>query len=569
VVTETGPQSSGEIAGTDSVDGDNIDPADALRSALDQWTARLGTDHVLTGPDALDRVMRSTLPQGTTPHAVLRPADADEVAEIARIAQRWRVPLYPISRGRNWGYGDACAVTDGQVIVDLGRMNRILEIDDELAYAVLEPGVSQKQLSDALRERGGKLWLDCTGAGDDASVVGNILERGFGHTPYGNRVQTVCGMDVVLADGRILRTGFGHYDRAQTRYLFPYGLGPSLDGLFMQSGMGIVTRLGLWLMPKPESFNLFLCSVERHEDVVAVIDALRPLRLDGTLRSIIHIGNDLRVLSGAMTFPHDLAGGATALPDAVRARLRNEAQIGAWMVAGSLYGRREQVAAARRALTRALRGPGRKLNFLGEDLLAHGERVAGLIGWTRWGRKLAGRIATARSLFDLNRGVPSRRFLAGAYWRYPGGLPDHFPDQADPARDRCGLLWLSPVLPMRGAAALDLHDRIDPIFRRHGFDLFITISMINERALGAVLTVAYDHSDAAETARAKACYDELFRTIMDAGYIPYRVGIQSMGELALGSEVFWDVTAALKEAIDPQAIMSPGRYDPMRVRRDR
>jgi 4-cresol dehydrogenase (hydroxylating) len=42
-----------------------------------------------------------------------------------------------------------------------------------------------------------------------------------------------------------------------------------------------------------------------------------------------------------------------------------------------------------------------------------------------------------------------------------------------------------------------------------------------------------------------------------------------MGELALGSEVFWDVTAALKEAIDPQAIMSPGRYDPMRARRDR
>jgi 4-cresol dehydrogenase (hydroxylating) len=66
-------------------------------------------------------------------------------------------------------------------------MNRIIEVDDELAYAVIEPGVTQGQLAAHLAQRDVRLWVDCTGAGPDTSIVGNVLERGFGHSPYGNR----------------------------------------------------------------------------------------------------------------------------------------------------------------------------------------------------------------------------------------------------------------------------------------------------------------------------------------------------------------------------------------------
>src|SRR3546814_2487331 len=100
----------------------------------------------------------------------------------------------------------SCPPTEGQVLLDLGRMDRIVEIDERLAYAVIEPGVTQGQLSSRLEERGLALALDCTGAGTEASIVGNILERGFGHTPYGGPLRTVSGLAGVHADGPVLQT---------------------------------------------------------------------------------------------------------------------------------------------------------------------------------------------------------------------------------------------------------------------------------------------------------------------------------------------------------------------------
>ena len=111
------------------------------------------------------------------------------------------------------------------------------------------------------------LWLDCTGSGPEASILGNTLERGFGHTPYGDHFLNSCGMEVILGDGRQLNTGFGHYAGAQTTYTFKYGIGPFIDGLFTQSNFGIVTKLGIWLMPEPEMCKMFYCTVPKNEDL--------------------------------------------------------------------------------------------------------------------------------------------------------------------------------------------------------------------------------------------------------------------------------------------------------------
>src|SRR3546814_6231657 len=81
------------------------------------------------------------------------PATQAEVVAAVKTAAQHCVPLYPISRGKSWGYGDACPVTAGNVILDLSRMNRIREVDPALAYAVIEPGVTQGQLSEHLRAR--------------------------------------------------------------------------------------------------------------------------------------------------------------------------------------------------------------------------------------------------------------------------------------------------------------------------------------------------------------------------------------------------------------------------------
>ena len=534
----------------------------ALGEAVRRWRVALGDAHVAAeGPELAAR-SRSTLPRSARPIAVLRPGSREEVIDALRIAAGCGIPLYPISAGRNWGYGDACPPTEGQALLDLGRMNRIVEADERLAYAVIEPGVTQGQLSGWLDERKLALTLDCTGAGPDASIVGNILERGFGHTPYGDRLRTVCGLEVVLADGRVLNTGFGHYAGARNAQVFPYGVGPALDGLFTQSGMGVVTRMGVWLMPRPEAYQIFLCSVERDSDLAAVVEVVRRLKLDGTLRSVVHVGNDLRLISGAGA-PAERSDGA--LSAAQRAALRQRAGIGAWTVVGGLYGDAGQVAASRRRIKRALMGEGRKTVFFDERRLGQAERIAAALARLPLARGLAGRLASLRALFELNRGKPSNRFLAGAYWRRKGGMPGGGP--TDPAADGCGLMWLSPVIPATGEAAVELVGLVEPIFNRHGFDAFLTLSTITDRALGAVFTICYDRYDPGEAARAEACYGEAFDAVVAAGFPPYRVGLQSMPRLARHSSVFWDVAAELKAALDPHGLIAPGRYDPARAGR--
>ncbi len=525
----------------------------------------VGVDQVRDDDITIERYARSTASRSTRALAVVTPSSAGQVAELVKVARRHQTPLYPVSTGKNWGYGDACPVGGGQVIVELSRMNRIIEVDPTLAYAVIEPGVTQQQLSDYLIEHKLDLWIDCTGAGPDTSFMGNILERGFGHSPYGNRLQHVAGMQVVLASGEVLDTGFGHYPNAKATHLFPYGVGPFLDGLFTQSNFGIVTRIGIWLMPKSDCINHFFCTVDQHDDIGPVVDALRPLRMNGTLRSIIHIGNDLRVISGGTVYPRERAANALPLPESLRAALREGAGVGAWTVSGALYGTERQVAAARHALRQALRGTAARTTILTERKLRLGALLANLLGATAAGKRLRARVDLGESLFAMNRGVPNGRFLAGAYWRRRGGLPSDFPKRANPAQDNCGLLWVSPILPLRGADLLALHRLVEPVFKAHRFDLFVTFSMINERSLGGVITVAYDKDDEDEVARAKACYQALFDLCMAAGYVPYRVGNQSMAELDPNGDVFWETVRNIKAALDPDGLISPGRYAPPRL----
>lgn len=526
--------------------------------ALEAWRQVLGAEHVLADDSARDRLSRTTGTSSTRPLAVLRPDSTEEVQEIVRIASRFGVALYPISRGRNWGYGDACAPQSGAAIVDLGRMNRILELDLELGYVVIEPGVTQGQLSDHLRQNGTGLWADVTGAGREASLVGNTLDRGFGHTPYGDHVEHTCGMDVVLADGRILRTGFGHYENAKAARVYRYGVGPSLDGLFCQSGLGIVTRIGLWLMPEPERFQAFVITVSKDEDLEDLIDRLARLRREGVLCSSVHVFNDLRLISGRTRYPWERAEGQTPLPTELRAELRLEHGVGAWNVAGALYGTRETVSAARRALKRMLGGGYRPL-FLDDARLRRLDQVRRVLGWFGLGSSLGEKIASARMLVEILQGIPNDGALPGASWRVRGDDP---PAERSSIGAHAGLMWVSPMLPARGRDARAVVNLLEPIYTRFGFESLVSFTLITPRAMCCITNLAFDKRIPEEVARAGACYDALMQVLMDSGYVPYRTSPRGVKVLQQGSQVFWEVTRTLKEALDPQGIISPGRYQP-------
>ena len=110
-----------------------------MTDALHGWERALGAANVATDAATLNRYARTTLEQGTRPFCVLYPHSTDDVRAVVRIAAEQGIVVYPISRGRNWGYGDACAPAPGAAIVDLSRMDGILEVNTELGYAVIEP----------------------------------------------------------------------------------------------------------------------------------------------------------------------------------------------------------------------------------------------------------------------------------------------------------------------------------------------------------------------------------------------------------------------------------------------
>src|SRR5262245_35073925 len=98
-----------------------------LPSALSEFRRIVGSEYLLTG-DETQRYGWCTLPLRRQISAVLCPASLEQVKEIVRVASTHGIPLYPISTGNNWGYGSALPVRDHNVILDLSRLNRIIEV---------------------------------------------------------------------------------------------------------------------------------------------------------------------------------------------------------------------------------------------------------------------------------------------------------------------------------------------------------------------------------------------------------------------------------------------------------
>jgi 4-cresol dehydrogenase (hydroxylating) len=161
-------------------------------AALDEWRQVLGSDFVIVDPALRRQAETATFSTRQRIPVILRPANRDQVQACVRIANAQGIPLYPISSGKNWGYGSRVPPADGCALLDLGRLSRILELNEELAYVTVEPGVTQRQLHELLLERRSRLWMDATGSSPECSLIGNAMERGFGHTPYGDHYNHVA-----------------------------------------------------------------------------------------------------------------------------------------------------------------------------------------------------------------------------------------------------------------------------------------------------------------------------------------------------------------------------------------
>jgi 4-cresol dehydrogenase (hydroxylating) len=498
--------------------------------AIDAFTAALGADKVLTSDEDL-REFRDPFQHASwdeyTASAVVMPTSVEEIQAVLRIANEHRVPLWTHGTGRNNGYGGPAPRVRGSVIVALRNMNRVLEINEELGYAVVEPGVRWFDLYEAIKAGGHRLMLSIADLGW-GSVVGNTLDHGATYMPYGVDMGMQCGMEVVLADGTVMRTGMGAMPGNKAWHVYKRGLGPTPDQLFMQSNYGIVTKMGVWLLPYPEVYMPLWLRVWKDDDLAPVVDTLRTLMLDDTIRMVPQIINTVlmaSVFSGRDQWWQE--------PGPIRSdvidRMARELEIGRWMVRFALYGD-EQVVDYRFNKIR--------------------EAFGRIEGAEVWGAKCAPEdIPNLEHPAErIQGGVPNLEWNAMTGW-YGG--------------EEGGHIGFSPVAPMTGHDALAVRDLLRGMIEESGLDYMAALIPINARSFIHVAMVIFDTKNEPQV---RAAYDVTKRLVREAakrGYGEYRAHLDFM-DLAADQYSFNDhayrrFTEKIKDALDPNGILSPGK----------
>jgi len=491
--------------------------------AIKAMRSVVGDEWVFGDPEAVMPWGKVYVPDPNGRHVPLGavcPRTVEEVQEIVRIANKYKQPIWPISTGKNMGYGMAAPATPGQIVLDLKRMNRILEVDADLGTCLIEPGVTYQQLKDYLDDNNIPLWIDVPTVGPIASPVGNTLDRGVGYTPYGEHFTFQCGMEVVLPNAEILRTGMGSIEGSTAWQAFKWGYGPYVDGLFTQSNFGIVTKMGMWLMPRPPVYKPFMIRHDNMADVPKIIEAMRPLRVSSL------VANCNLMMSASYQLAmfkrrNEIVPDGQPLDDASVKKAAKANGLGMWNTYFALYGT-EQTVAAIEPIIRA------QLTASSGEVLTAAE-----MGDNPWFHHHATLMEGGLNLDEIGL----------LRWRGAGG----------------GLAWFAPVAAAKGAEAEGQTKLAREILDKHGFD-YTAAYAIGWRDLHHIIALLYDKSDPEQEKKADACYQDLVTTFGKKGWASSRTGVNSMELVAQQyGQTNRDFNKLLKNAIDPNGVIAPGK----------
>jgi len=433
------------------------------------------------------------------PALVVRPASTGEVQALVRIAVEEQASLTPRVAGSN--VGGLAIPPEGGVVVDLRRMNRILEVNQEDMVALIEPGVTWEQLKAHLAEHQIPLRMGYPLSPPDTSIVANCLLDGLGNLSlrYGAMADWIGGLEVVLPDGTLCRTGAG----AASPIWFGRGPLPDLTGLFVsaQGTTGIVTTMAFQLWPQP------------------------PFRR----RTFVLV--------------HDRNGAFSAMRELARRMVCDDVGGLSWPTGKMLFG-----------VDRPLeRDPGEPEFFLYLDIGAWSQRELTLrfelvqevleelrAGGFRYEEPLdLPTLLRLNPLFAKFADFPTRlEFLVDA----PGG----------------GLSWVGTYGPMSRFEAYG--DRGVEIMERQRMPPIVVSRPMKGGHFGVMRFIStFDKQSAEERARVRTMNRELVLAGLELGFIPYKTPPWVVAEL-LGPRLdpgFRTLLGRVRAALDPHGLMSP------------
>lgn len=467
----------------------------------------------------------------------LAPDSAEQVQAIMRIANEYRIPVYPVSTGRNLGYGGSAPVLSGSVVLDLKRMNRIIEVNEENAFALVEPGVSYFDLYRYIQDRGLNLWIDCPDPGW-GSLIGNALDRGCGYTvnPYRDHFEAHCGMEVVLADGDTLRTGMGALPGSETWQQFRWGFGPWVDGIFSQSNFGVVTKMGFWLYPAPETFRSVSVQVPRYNDIHALVEATASIMYSGVMNAGTGLQSPMQF--AMLQEPEMEERYFRANEEDIRFlddyAISNN--IPFWSSQLKFYGPREVVDASYEYAKR-------HFSHIPDVSFQDGETLTFPLTEEEI-------MATSD---EQHIGVPTLSVFSL-------GVRSAF--NPEPA---FGHLGFSPVIPMTGEAVLESQRVLTKTLRDMGGETVFNVFPQSYHQRTFVILIGFSIADDVDKNRkTREIFRELIRVAAEHGWGEYRTHTAFMDDCAdvysYNNNALWRLHESIKDAVDPNGIISAGRY---------
>lgn len=499
-----------------------------LDAAIVEMQAAIGADNVLTDPAALADHGDPFGPPGEwyRPGAVLLPGSVEEVQAVLRIANRHGTPVWTSSQGRNKGYGGGAPRVSGSFGLSLRRMNRVLEVDEENCMALVEPGVRFFDLYDHLRATGSKLWMSCPDLGG-GSIIGNALEHGVGYTPLGDHFGQHCGMEVVLPDGDVLRTGMGGMSNPANWLIYPHSAGPSWDGIFSQSNYGIVTKMGVALMHPPEVYAPGWLMLDSEEQFGPFLEVLRPLMIDGTISNQPMIINAVCAAS-AFGERRQWYEGTDSIPEEVLDRIAQTPGFGRWVMRFAVQGDAPVVAHNRAKIERAFAAiPGASVVFEQFD----GHNLPEL----------------TNPHHVVQAGIPSMALDQMTRWY--GGVDG-------------GHIGFSCAMPIAGKDGCAIRDLTRKVLNERGLDYSAAI-IVGKRSMIHVALVVFDTTNEAQTRGAYAAVKAMLAPAARLGYGEYRSHLDFMDEVAalydFNDNAQRRFAETIKDALDPNGILAPGK----------
>jgi glycolate oxidase len=431
------------------------------------------------------------------PEFVVAPITVDEIQKIILLANREKIPVVPIVSGSN--LGGLTIPLEGGIIVDLKRMNKILEVNERDQYAILEGGVTFADIKDYLDKNHPDLVYTYTYATPAAGVVPNALLEGLAtlSAKYGSSASFINGLEAVLPTGEIVKVG----SCAASKYWFSRNPLPDLVGLFTswQGMTGIVTKLAIQLDPKPAYTGIKMIMSDEPHIIFQLMEEL----------------GRAQILDNLIMFNWGMVYAVIQMPRETVGSKKMEATPEIYL----------------------------EMDISAINTIKEFEAKEEII--EKLGKKYSVGIWDYKDLGDgITKVLDVPMTFAGLFTHGPGGLT-----------------WVGAYGPCSQYETA--WNTANEVFSRHPrFTPWLYAKTFKHGHFGAIRTlIGFDRSNAEEVRETRELMIEMGGALMNVGFIPYKTPVR-LTEMILdkGDPNFALFMKKIKNALDPNRIMNPGRW---------